>query len=262
MDEEVLSGGVANPGAVVRVGDTVRRPRRPQSETVQDFLRYLVSRGLEGVVPTPLGFDEQGREALRFLDGEIHLPPHTAWVAGDELLVSVATLQSRLQDAARGYVPPEDAVWDHDVTPGYLPDGIRGEHVCHNDLCVENVVVRDGLAAAVVDFDYAGPVDPLFDTAVAVRHWAPARSPEDLEALGVEVDAIARFRLFLDARGLAASQRRRVVELVESFLERAYHNVQRLARDGHPGFSEMIDGGYQNRRSIAWVREHATQLAS
>ena len=74
--------------------------------------------------------------------------------------------------------------------------------MCHNDLCVENVVIRDGRAAAVIDFDYARPVDPLFDIAVAVRHWAPLRSPEDLDALGIDVDVRHRFRAFLDGHEL------------------------------------------------------------
>jgi hypothetical protein len=264
VDEEILAGGVANPGSVIRVGDTVRRPRKPQTETVHHFLRYLVEHGLEGVVPTPLGYDESGREVLSYLDGEIALPPSNAWVAGDDLLVSVAELQRRLQLVARDYVPPTDAVWDDDAASGYLPAGSEGAVVCHNDLCVENVVIDDdGHAAAVIDFDYAGPVDPLFDTAVAARHWAPVRAPEDLEALGIVVDPVARFQLFLDVSGIVGSDRARVVELLDRFLERAYANVQRLAADGHPGFAEMVAGGYaeQNRRSSAWLRAHADELA-
>ena len=74
------------------------------------------------------------------------------------------------------YRPAPDAVWDDDVGDGYFPAGIDGPIVCHNDLCVENVVVREGRATRVIDFDYARPVDPLFDIAVAVRHWAPVRA--------------------------------------------------------------------------------------
>ncbi len=101
MEEHVLVGGVANPGAVVRVGDTVRRPAKPQTSSVHAFLRFLVEHGLAGVVPTPLGFDEKGREILTFLEGEIALPIETAWSAGDELLSSVAELQRRLHTVAR-----------------------------------------------------------------------------------------------------------------------------------------------------------------
>lgn len=261
--EEVLAGGVANPGAVVRVGGTVRRPRKPQTESVHHFLRFLVEQGLDGVVPTPLGFDDRGREILTFLPGLIALPPHTAWAEGERLLVSVAELQRRLHHASAAYRPPTDAVWDDDAAPGYLPDGARGPLVCHNDLCVENVVIRDGLAAAVIDFDYTAPVDPLFDIAVAVRHWAPVRAPQDLADLGVDVDVMDRFGRFLEVHELAVASRRRVVELIGRFLDRAHDNVQRLAAEGNAGFAEMIAGGYldQNRRSVGWLREHASDLA-
>ena len=264
MTEEILTGGVANPGAVVRVGDTVRRPRKPQTSSVHQFLQYLVDHGLEDVVPTPLGFDEQGREILTFIAGDIALPPHTAWSAGDELLVSVADLQRRLHEVARNYRPSVDAVWDDDIGQGYFPAGIDGPTVCHNDLCVENVVMRAGRAAAVIDFDYARPVDPLFDIAVAVRHWAPVRSSQDLDALGIDVDVPHRFRAFLDGHELEGPQRERVVEIVGRFLDRAFENVQRLARDGEQGFAAMIADGYldQNRRSVEWLRLNRAALVA
>jgi hypothetical protein len=261
--QEVLAGGVANPGVVVRVGDTVRRPTKRQTASVHRYLDHLIAQGLEEVVPKPLGFDEQGREILSFLDGEIALPPNTAWTAGDELLVSVADLQRRLQAASRSYVPPDDAVWDDEVGHGYFPTGIDGPVTCHNDLCVENVVIRDGLASAVIDFDYARPVDPIFDIAVAVRHWAPLRSPSDLDALEVDVDVTSRFQLCLDVFELRSDERVRTVELVDTFLERAYRNVHRLASEGHQGFATMIADGYleQNRDSLEWLRANATELA-
>jgi hypothetical protein len=261
--EHVLAGGVANPGAVVRVGDTVRRPRKPQTASVAAFLRHLVANGLEGAVPTPLGFDDRDREILTFLDGHIFLPPHTAWVAGDELLVSVAELQRRVHEVAAAYRPAPNAVWDDDVGDGYFPADIDGSMVCHNDLCVENVVVREGRAAAIIDFDYARPVDPLFDIAVAVRHWAPVRAPADLDELGVDVDVPTRIRTFLDVHQLERPQRQRVIEVVGGFLDRAFENVQRLARNGEEGFAAMIADGYldQNRRSAAWLHQHRAHLA-
>jgi hypothetical protein len=263
MEEHVLAGGIANPGSVVRIGDTVRRPAKRQTASVHEFLRYLVDHGLDGVVPAPLGFDQQGREILTFLEGEIALPAHTAWTAGDELLSSVAELQRRVHEVAAGYRPPVDAVWDDAVGQGYFPHGIDGPVVCHNDMCVENVVVRSGHAAAVIDFDYARPVDPLFDIAVAVRHWAPIRAPEDLDVLGVDVDVRTRFRRFLAVHELDRARRERVVVILGDFLDRAHENVQRLARIGREGFAAMIAGGYlgQNRRSADWLHRHATALS-
>ncbi|MFF8986323.1 HAD-IA family hydrolase [Streptomyces globisporus] len=94
-EPEVLSGGPANAGAVLRHGDTVERPLRPR----------------------------------------------------------------------RG--------WPSDLAD---PEGAAsGALGCHNDACLENVVFRDGRAAALIDFDLAAPGRPVWDVAMAARHWAPMR---------------------------------------------------------------------------------------
>ena len=52
---EVLHGGVANAGAVIRVGDDVLRPATSNSPTIHRFLRHLARRGL----PVPLATIER-----------------------------------------------------------------------------------------------------------------------------------------------------------------------------------------------------------
>jgi hypothetical protein len=70
MSEGVpLTGGSETQG-IVRVGDTVRRPLRPSSLTVQAYLAHLRDTGFTGA-PLPLGVDEQGREVLSFVPGEV-----------------------------------------------------------------------------------------------------------------------------------------------------------------------------------------------
>jgi hypothetical protein len=65
--EERLEGG--NVGGAVRVGDTVRRSAGPWTPAVHALLAHLAGTGFTGA-PRPLGFDEQGREVLTFLEGE------------------------------------------------------------------------------------------------------------------------------------------------------------------------------------------------
>ncbi|MEO6087831.1 MAG: hypothetical protein ABIQ18_32435 [Umezawaea sp.] len=81
MLEQRLPGGFVN--EVVRVGDTVRRPRSGE------FAHRLLEQ-LDGWAGAPrlLGVDSRGREVLEFLDG------HVAWerrqpaaVSSDESLV-------------------------------------------------------------------------------------------------------------------------------------------------------------------------------
>jgi hypothetical protein len=72
-DGELLIGDGVTPG-IVRVGDTVRRPLRPFSLTVQAYLAHLRDAGFTGA-PLPFGVDEQGREVLSFVPGDVPRPP-------------------------------------------------------------------------------------------------------------------------------------------------------------------------------------------
>lgn len=67
MAEEWLEGG--NIGGAVRAGDTVRRSAGPWTPAVHALLAHLADKGFADA-PRPLGFDEQGREVLTFLEGE------------------------------------------------------------------------------------------------------------------------------------------------------------------------------------------------
>ena len=148
-DEVALAGGIGSGGAVVRVGDTVRRPIRPRSAAVAAFLRHLEAVGFEGA-PRHLHLDKRA-EVVAFIDGGAAVP---ALGGGQEaLLLGVARLQRELHAAAATFTPPAGATWDR----ANLPDAGPGAIVCHNDLCVENVVVRDGRVVAFIDFSNTLP---------------------------------------------------------------------------------------------------------
>jgi hypothetical protein len=69
--EELLAvDGVTH---VVRVGDTVRRPARPFTATIQGYPEHVHSQGCTEA-PKPLGYDEQGREVLSYVPGEVRAP--------------------------------------------------------------------------------------------------------------------------------------------------------------------------------------------
>lgn len=259
--EEHLAGGVANPGAVSRIGATVRRPAGPHTPAVHRFLRHLTDAGLAGHVPAPLGFDDTGREVVAFLPGAVAHPPFPAWAAADSLLVAVARLQRRLHIASRSFAVRAGEVWGDE---GYFPARAKGPLVCHNDLCVENVVVAVNGDVAVIDFDYAGPVDPLFDIAVAARHWVPLRDPRDIHDAWRGIDVPARFAALCDVHDLAADDRASVLQMLLAFLDAALVNVRRHAASGHPGFAGLLRQGYegQNRRAAAWVERFAATLTT
>ena len=151
---EPLTGAGVTAG-IVRIGDTVRRPLRPFSLTVQAYLAHLRDAGFTGA-PLPLGVDEQGREVLSFVPGDVPRNPLPARTAGDEVLVALARLIRALHEASAGWVPPPGAVWGG--TPASTgPVTRRAELVSHRDYHPGNVVFRDGLPAALIDFDLAMP---------------------------------------------------------------------------------------------------------
>ena len=256
-DEQPLAGGMGSGGAVVRVGGTVRRPVRPWSATVAAFLRHLEAVGFQGA-PRHLGHDEHGREVLTFIPGDVGVPPFPRWVADDAVLLGVARLQHELHQAARSFVAPPAAAWDR---PN-LPDPGPGAIVCHNDLCVENVVVRDGRVVAFIDFDFAAPNDPLLDIAIAARHWVPVRDPVDVDPDLRGIDQVARFRAFCAEHGLDEGGRAAVVGHLGAFLDRALVSMRTRAESGLPAYVAAWEAGYpdQNRRSRAWLDANAGAL--
>ena len=72
-DMEVLGGGIANAGAVVRLGDHVLRPSSVHTPTIHAFLRFLRDEGFEAA-SRPIGVDADGRERLTFIRGRRRCP--------------------------------------------------------------------------------------------------------------------------------------------------------------------------------------------
>lgn len=252
-----LAGGMGSGGEVVRVGSTVRRPFRPHSPAVTAFLRHLEAVGFAGA-PRHLGIDERGREVLSWIDGDVALPPFPTWAGSEAILLGVAHLQRELHAAARDFQAPPDARWNRTN----LGESGPGSIVCHNDLCVENVVVRHGEVVAFIDFDFAAPVDPLLDIAIAARHWIPIRDPRDIDPGLQGLDQVERFHRFCDVHDLEPARRRRAVAHLEEFLDRALLSMRTRAKAGLPAYVRAWEAGYegQNRRSRAWIDAQRERL--
>ena len=166
MAEQQLDGGIANAGRVVRVGPHVLRPSSPHTGSIHAFLRAVRHAGFEGA-SLPVGIDEDGRERLVFIDGDVPVAPYPDWSQSDAALASVARLLRGLHDAARGF-DPRGLSWNDG-----LADPAGGSLVCHNDIELSNVVFRDGIAVALVDFEFAAPGRPVYDLAQLARLCVP-----------------------------------------------------------------------------------------
>jgi hypothetical protein len=76
---------------VVRVGDTVRRPLKPNSPLIHALLTHLEAVGFTGA-PRFLGIDAAGREVLSYIEGEVAGRPRPPWIGDEDRMVSVARL--------------------------------------------------------------------------------------------------------------------------------------------------------------------------
>jgi hypothetical protein len=251
--EEVLPGGTTNAGLVTRVGDTVRRPLRPTSDATRALLDHLERIGFDGA-PRYLGIDDRGREVLSYVPGRAVLKPYPAWALSDAALVSVAHL---LRDYHRAV-----ASFDFDGYnwPHPLPRRFRGGIVCHNDPNLDNIIFANGRAAALIDFDLAGPGCVGWDLAGSVRLWAPLEIDFDQPKVGAR--SLARVGLFADAYGATAGQREELVDALVPCHDWCFQIVRDAVESGHETFGRFwLGGGRQSARETRrWLSTHSAQL--
>jgi hypothetical protein len=258
MDEELLAGGVANAGAVSRVGEYVLRPANSHSVSIHRFLRALREAGFDGA-SMPLGIDEDGRERLLFIEGDVALPPFPEWVQTEESLASIAMLMRRFHDAARR-VDATGLTWSDE-----MGDPAGGPIVCHNDVCLENVVFRDGRAVGLLDWDFAAPGRPVYDLVQFTRMCIPVDDDLSAARLGfVSTGRPARLRLIADAYGLTRDERHELLAGLHDSIATGGEFVRRRVEAGDRNFIAMWNefGGMERfDRRRRWWAEHRDEFA-
>ncbi|MBG6141477.1 phosphotransferase [Longispora fulva] len=222
--ERALPGGFVN--AVVRVGDTVRRP--PAPGFAHDLLHHLEQHGWAGA-PNHLGTDDQGRDILTFVAGHVPWkPPRPAWLRSEESLARVAALVREFHDLTAG----TDLAGDHEV-------------VCHNDLSPRNTIYRDGSPVAFIDWDTAAPGLRVQDVAHVCWQYA---------GLGAEVlDPVLAGRLIrvvADAYGL--EDRAGLVRTVLWWQDRCWQGIERAADGGDVAMGRLREAGVVGEVQAAW----------
>ncbi|MEV0588002.1 phosphotransferase [Nonomuraea sp. NPDC050310] len=248
--EVPLSGGNVTDG-VVRIGDTVRRPVCAWTPKVHALLEHLEAAGFEGA-PRLLGVDEAGREVVSFIPGMAGL---TAESASDEALKGLAGLLREFHDATQGF-----SLSPHGWSKGSNDDRTP-EVIGHCDVTPENTIFRGSTPVALIDFDLARPTTRLFDIVTTVRHWAPIADPVDRHPLLRPLEVGPRLRLFCDAYGLAARDRRRLLDLARTRFHRSYQVMRSRAAE-EPAWARMWDSGAgaRIRRASAWLDVHEDEL--
>jgi len=171
-----LTGGRVTPG-VVRIGDTVRRPMLADRTLAHALLSHLEQRGFDAT-PRFLGIDEQGREILSYLPGEV---PADIGPYDERALTAAAGLLRRFHDATADF-------------PGL--GGSGSEVICHNDWGPPNAVFVDGAPVGIIDFDTLRPGLRLWDLGYSAFSWLDLG---DESYTGAQ--QIGRLRLFAEAYG-------------------------------------------------------------
>lgn len=249
---------------VVRVGQTVRRLGQSWSPTVLDLLRHLEAQGFDGA-PRARGFDDQGREILTYIDGEVGagLPEGDAapvedpdhWVWRDDVLVHLGALVRAYHDAAATF-PWVAREWQLEVRQPV-------ETVCHNDLSPWNIVLQAGVPVALIDWESAAPGPRAWDLGFAAWRWVPFWRPERCRAAGLPTsiaEKARRFRLLLDGYGVEPD-----VGIVLTGVERMrgfMDHLWQLVAEGSEWEAALARRGVldEGALEIAWVEEHAVAL--
>jgi hypothetical protein len=251
-DPRPLVGGTANRGLVVRMADTVVRPIAPYWPATHALLAHLDEAGFDGA-PRVLRTGPS-TETLSYIEGRAGVPPLLEEMLTDTALVSIAALLRRYHHAVAAF-DPAGYRW-----PRALPAAFSTDLVSHNDVHPANLVFRGGRAVGLIDFDWAGPGSAAWDFASAARYWAPLQPDHDIRD-GRRGRSLERFRIFLQASGLTAADRRMVAEAIVANHDWTYAIVTEFAAAGHQGFADhWRDVAETAGRARRWCQRHRRDL--
>ncbi|WP_433789779.1 phosphotransferase enzyme family protein [Actinoplanes sp. CA-252034] len=245
--EEVLAGG--NMGRAVRVGVSVRRRAGAWSPTIQRLLRHLRQHGLEWV-PEPLGRDQDGRDSVAYLAGEVPQYPLPDWIWSEGILTDAARHLAHLHAASADFLDTTDAIWQ---IPAHEPV----EVICHNDFAPYNMVFTDGRLTGVIDWDTASPGPRVWDLAYLAYRLVPLTDPANGDGLDSDVSQRARrLRLLCDTynryHGHEVDTAAILPVTVQRLLDLAHFTQARV----DAGQDELRGHVGLYRRDAAWITAH------
>ena len=224
-DGHTDKGGV---NAVIRIGDTIRRPVNRWTAAIHSLLRYLEDVGFQGT-PRVHGLDEMGREVISFIQGEVALRPWPRVLLEEEGLIKVGEFLARYHGAVKGFVPPKDAEWH---VPGL--EWQPGKVIRHGDIGPWNTVWEGNTLNGIIDWDFAEPGSPLDDLAQFAWYAVPLRGETHWSKAGFKKEPDLKSRLWALCDGYGTD----VTAVLDALLllqEEESRRTESLGRQGiHP----------------------------
>jgi hypothetical protein len=238
-------------------GDVTLRPVAPWTSAVHALLKHLEAVGFAGsprVVGAGVGAD--GWETLQFVAGQAA----ASRVWSGEGIHELGQLLRRLHRATATYRAPPQAVWQK----SFLRSTGTGTIISHCDVAPWNVIVRDDRPVALIDWELAGPVEPLDE--VAHTGWLNARLFDDgvdaAAGLSSVEERTRRLRSFVDGYELPAKERaelpQRLIDV--AILSAAADAIEANITTESTDELRMAWGVAWRARSAAWLIQHGSLL--
>ena len=190
-----LAGGGRT--AIARRGGIVLRETGVWAPSVHALLRHLDDVGFAGA-PRVVGegFDDEGREVLTYIEGEVITP--APW--SDAAIFDLGRLIRQLHDATGSFRPAPGAVW----RPWFGREIDAPDIIGHCDAAPWNIVARQGKPFALIDWEVAGPTNRL--TELAMIAWTNTQLYDDdvaeMNGLPDAENRIRQVRILADSYGL------------------------------------------------------------
>lgn len=214
---------------------------------MHELLTWLAGEGLGGI-PHVGGVDDDGREIVSYIEGR-GVPVDDEIVLDTVLVEAVGWLRD-FHDLVDSYQPDGPRTWRQ---TGAEPVELEpGQIVCHNDPGAYNWIVQSGHFVAMIDWDLAGPGDPIDDLAflcwTAIPLYRDIGAAETARRIDLVVDAYAEWGplTLLDA---VERRMTTATERIAAGIERSDPGMLHLQTHGEPQRTRDRVAAFRERRA-------------
>lgn len=215
-----LKGGRST-NEVIKIGNTIHRSQGPNSKFVHNLLTQLDQQNFS-YSPKFLGIDEKGREILSYIYGEVPTGDHR-WTM--EQVISVVHIMKKFHEAT-----------DHTI--------------CHHDIAPWNVVLKNNIPVALIDFDEASVGDCIDDLAYFLWTFLELGGDIPIETQTTKIKKLCHEYGYSDSKKLTE----KILEQQKMILE------MRIRKSKTDSFS--TGAVPRIKKEIAWVEKNREKLES